>query len=82
MSSLDLTDEPTIYRRDCPHHATVTIKIDIRKINKDGSLDSEVMGNHLLQKYGISTKAQFHVSGKDEPDCINTLKEKLETLNG
>lgn len=79
---MSLTDETTVYRSQCPHHATITMKIDIRKINSDGTLDAEVMGNPLLQKYGISTKAQFHVSGSDEAECINTVKTKLEQLNG
>ena len=69
-------------RRSCPHHATITLKIDIRKINKDGSLDSMVMGNSLLSKYNMSTKAQICISGPTEADCIRMVKEKLEKLNG
>tara|TARA_R110002020_G_scaffold370407_4_gene582064 strand:+ start:771 stop:1013 length:243 start_codon:yes stop_codon:yes gene_type:complete len=69
-------------RRQSPHHATITIKIDIRTINPDGTLDPMVMGNHLLKKYGISNKAQWCISGPTEADCIKNLKEKLEKLNG
>lgn len=71
-----------IPRRDYPHHATVTMKIDIRKIEKDGTLSHEVMGNHLLKKYGISTKAQWCTSGASEAECIQNLKDKMEKLNG
>ena len=69
-------------RRERPHHATITMKIDIRQINKEGTLGHDVMGNRLLEKYGISTKAQFCVSGSNEAACIDTIKKKLEQLNG
>jgi hypothetical protein len=72
----------SLERRSCPHHATITLKIDIRKMNKDGTLDSMVMGNSLLSKYSMSTKAQICVSGPTEADCIKIVKEKLEKLNG
>tara|TARA_R100000008_G_scaffold85426_2_gene75336 strand:- start:1381 stop:1617 length:237 start_codon:yes stop_codon:yes gene_type:complete len=75
-------EEYDIPRRDYPHHATVTMKIDIRKINKNGNLDTQVMGNHLLEKYGISNKAQWCISGASEAECIKNLKEKLENLDG
>lgn len=51
-------------------------------MNNDGSLDHQVMGNRLLAKYGISNKAQICLSGSSEADCIKTLKQKLEKLNG
>mgnify|MGYP005993688339 FL=1 len=69
-------------RRLHPHHATITFKLDIRKIDNDGNLDPMVMGNSLLKKYGISTKAQICVTGSTEADCIRIVKEKLEKLNG
>ena len=71
-----------INRKSCPHHATVTMKIDIRKMHDDGSLDSQIMGNRLLSKYGISNKAQICFSAPTEADCIKLVKEKLEKLNG
>tara|TARA_R100001377_G_scaffold84339_2_gene67663 strand:+ start:1483 stop:1710 length:228 start_codon:yes stop_codon:yes gene_type:complete len=67
--------------RDHPHHATITLKIDIRKINSDGGLDHMPMGDKLLRKYGMSGKAQLLVSGFDEADCINKIKERLGRLN-
>ena len=82
LSNMNLGEDEDIPRRDYPHHATVTFKIDIRKINKDGTLDQQVMGNRLLKKYGISTKAQLCISGPSEAECIKNLIEKLENLNG
>jgi|TARA_R110000824_G_scaffold143518_2_gene311214 hypothetical protein len=79
---MDTEEYEDIPRRDYPHHTTVTMKIDIRKINKDGTLGHEVMGDHLLKKYGISTKAQWCVSGASEAECIKNLKNKMEKLNG
>ena len=69
-------------RKENPHHATITIKIDVRQMNKDGSLQKSVLGNTILNKYGISNKAQICTSGATEADCIKNLKEMLEKLNG
>lgn len=69
------------FRKNYPHHATVTIKIDVRKINDDGSLDPEVMSNILLEEYGISNKAQICISGPTEAECIKNLINMLEKLN-
>ena len=71
-----------IPRRSYPHHATITIKIDIRQIRKDGSFHEQVVGNKLLKKYGMSNKAQICFSASTEADCIKLVKEKLERLNG
>jgi hypothetical protein len=74
--------KPDIPRASCPHHATVTMKIDVRKMNSDGSLDHSVLGNEVLKKYNMTTKAQVCISGTNEADCINNLKKMLEKLNG
>jgi len=81
MNEFEISDNQ-VDRKSCPHHATLTIKIDVRKMYDDGSLDNQVMGNRLLSKYGISNKAQICISGATEADCIRILKEKLEKLNG
>lgn len=74
-------NQSDINRRECPHHAIITFKVDIRAINIDGTLDPKVMGNAILHKYGISTKAQLAIVGTSEADCIKNLKSKLERLN-
>ena len=81
MNELQISDNQ-VDRKNHPHHATITMKIDIRKMYDDGSLDNQIMGNRLLSKYGISNKAQICISGATEADCIRILKEKLEKLNG
>tara|TARA_A100001201_G_C4078699_1_gene198213 strand:+ start:274 stop:540 length:267 start_codon:yes stop_codon:yes gene_type:complete len=80
LSEQSVKDE--IPRKENPHHATITIKIDVRQMNKDGSLQRGVLGNTILNKYGISNKAQVCTSGATEADCIKNLKEMLERLNG
>ena len=70
-----------IYRNTKPHIAIVTLKIDIRAMNPDESLDSCVMGNRALQKYGIAQKGQFIVKGASEADCIKKLKTILENIS-
>ena len=57
MFETDFTNKKNIQRRLCPHHAVITMKIDIRKIDNDGNLDSQVIGNSILEKYGISNKS-------------------------
>lgn len=69
-------------RKECPHHVTITMKIDVRKICPDGTLDHQVLGNKILSTYGISNKAQFCFSAVSESDAIKYLKQKLEKLNG
>ena len=81
MNDFEISDNQ-VDRKICPHHATITMKIDIRKMYEDGRLDNQVMGNRLLSKYGISTKAQICISGASEADCIRILKERLDKLNG
>jgi hypothetical protein len=81
MNEFEVSDN-NVDRKKCPHHATITMKIDVRKMYNDGSLDNQIMGNRLLSNYGISTKAQFCISGSTEAECIKKLKEKLEKLNG
>jgi putative FmdB family regulatory protein len=76
------TGKPKCPRSDWPHHATITFKIDVRKMNNDGSLDHKVLGNEILKKYGVSNKAQICVSGATEADCIKNLIEMLEKMNG
>ena len=70
-----------VNRRDYPHHATITFKIDVRRLNMDGTLDRWVMGRETLSKYNMSNKAQIVVTGVDEADCIKNIKAKLERLN-
>jgi hypothetical protein len=81
MYSLE-SGKPDIPRASCPYHATVTMKIDVRKMNNDGSLDHKVLGNDILKKYGMTNKAQVCVSGPNQHECIKKLLEMLEKLNG
>lgn len=75
---IEKQDQPN--RKTCPHNVCITMKIDIRKINKDGSLDGQVIGNKLLEPYGISNKAQFVFNAASEADAITILKDKLRRL--
>lgn len=78
----DGNDTSSPPRKSCPHHATITFKIDIRTMNPDGTLSNDIVGDEILKKYGISTKAQLCLSGSDESSCIINVKKQLEKLNG
>ena len=67
-------------RREKPHIAFVTVKLDIRAVNADGTLDHYVMGNDCLEKYGITRKGQFVVKGHDEASCIQKILKILENI--
>jgi len=67
-------------RREKLHIAIVTVKLDVRAINQDGTLDQYVMGDECLDKYGIARKGQFVVKGYDEADCINNIIQTLERI--
>ena len=71
-----------IPKRERPHHATITFKIDIREMTPTGEILWQVMGNELLKKYHMSTKGQILVSGATEAHCIKNVKEILERMNG
>ena len=73
-------EKPDLPRSMYPHHATITLKIDIRKIEPDGKLDDQVIGNKILEKYGISNKAQICFSAPTEAECIKLVKDKLENI--
>ena len=67
-------------RREKPHIAIVTVKVDIWAVNADGTLDQYVMGDSTLERYGISRKGQFVVKGHDEADCINKIIQTMERI--
>tara|TARA_Y100000004_G_C8853112_1_gene385632 strand:- start:648 stop:875 length:228 start_codon:yes stop_codon:yes gene_type:complete len=72
-----------INRKDCPHRATVTFDICIKKINKDGTFaDGKILKKETLKKYGITNKAEIVLTGHNEAHCIKILKERLDRLNG
>jgi hypothetical protein len=82
MEILTTAKQNSIPRSSCPHHATVTMKIDVRRMLDNGYLDNMVLGNDALGKYGISNKLQICTSGVTEADCIKNLIKMLEKMNG
>ena len=76
------TSDTKIDRSKKPHIAIITLKIDVRAIESDGTFDDQVLGNEALSKYGISRAAQIQTTGVTEADCINKTKQMLEKLNG
>ena len=43
-----------IPRSEKPHHATVTMKIDVREMTQNGEVLHSVLGETALNKYGLS----------------------------
>lgn len=68
-------------RREKPHIAIVTFKIDIRPVNPDNSFESYKLSNRDLEKYNMTHKAQIIVKGPSEAECVKKVKQTLEKMN-
>jgi len=73
---------PDLARSQKPHVAVITMKIDIRAMEPDGTLDECVMGERSLSKYRMTPKAILKISGPSEAACVKNVKDLLERLNG
>ena len=67
-------------KREKPHLAVITFKIDIRAMNSDATLELHVMNDAALKKYDIAQKGQMIVKGYNEADCINNIKKILRKV--
>tara|TARA_R110000751_G_scaffold83796_1_gene167955 strand:+ start:10 stop:300 length:291 start_codon:yes stop_codon:yes gene_type:complete len=67
-------------KREKPHMAIITFKIDVRAMNSDDTLELHVMNDAALKKYDIAQKGQMIVKGYSEADCINNIKEILRKV--
>ena len=57
---------PNLERSKKPHVAVITIKIDIRAMEPDGTLDECVLGERSLRRYQMTPKARLKISGPSE----------------
>ncbi len=64
-----------------PHAAIITLKIEVREIDSNGTIGESVVGNGRLSKFGIRDKARIMIKGATEADCIVKVKQLLENLN-
>ena len=72
--------EKGVKRYQKPHIAIVTLKVDVRGLNPDGTLHEAVLGDAALEKYGICRMGRVNVIGFSEADCINKTKKMLEKM--
>lgn len=68
-------------RKDFPHIAVLTFRIEVREVQPNGIMGESVLGRNELQKFGMSDKAQIHVMGGTESECIQKVKNLLENLD-
>jgi hypothetical protein len=48
----------------------------------DGSMDPEIIDcSDLFKDHQITNRGELHVVGVDKWDCVQKIKEKLESLN-
>lgn len=73
--------EDDLPRREKPHIAIVTFKIDIRPVNQDNSFETYKLSNRDLEKYNMTHKAQIIVKGPSEAECVSRVKQTLEKMN-
>lgn len=63
-----------------PHVATISFDIKMSKVLQDGTIDTALVSNKDMEKYGISNKAIFIVKGIDKIDCFEKIKKVLGAL--
>ena len=68
-------------RKDFPHVAVLTFRIEVRELNNDGLMGESVLSDNELNRYGMSGKAQIHIKGATESECIQKVKNTLENIN-
>ena len=71
-------EEPKAYQ--FPHIAEISFDIRMSKVLQDGTIDTSLVSNKEMEKYGISNKAIFTVRGIDKIDCFKKIKQVLEAL--
>lgn len=64
-----------------PHTAVVSFEIKIHEELPDKSLDPTIMTDAELEKFGLTKRAVFCVSGFNLKNCVENLKAKMEKLN-
>jgi len=75
-----LKPDKNLDRKKCPHHVVITLKVDVRKVEPNGVLEQQTIGNNILSKYGMTNKAQICFTAVDEATAIKMAKEKIERL--
>ncbi len=68
-------------RKDFPHIAVLTFKIEVRSLANDNTMGESILSNQELRKFGMSDKAKIHIKGATESECICKVKNMLENLN-
>lgn len=68
-------------RKNLPHIAVLTFKIEVRSLENDNTMGESVLGNEQLSKFGMTNKAKIHIKGATEAECIQKVKNMLENLD-
>ena len=79
IEMLKNTDRPS--RKEYPHVAVLTFRIEVRSLSRNNTMGESVLGNNELMKWGMSNKAKIHVKGATEAECIQKVKNMLENLD-
>lgn len=73
--------DPVPREEKFPHYAQINFRIDVFKVNQDGSLDPHKLTKSELESVGITNAAVFGIDGFTLEDCIEKIKKTLEGLN-
>jgi hypothetical protein len=66
-----------------PHIGIIKFNIFIHKLLPDGSVDPILADcSSDFKDCKITNAGELHVTGYDKLNCINKIKERLESLNG
>lgn len=65
-----------------PHIGLLKFNIIVHRMLPDGSMDPEIIDcSDLFKDHQITNRGELHVVGVDKWDCVQKIKEKLESLN-
>jgi len=66
-----------------PHIGVVKFRIFIHRLLPDGSIDPEVIDcSDLFDKHEMTSLGEISISGYDKWNCVQKVKDKLESLSG
>jgi hypothetical protein len=65
-----------------PHVGIIKFNIFVHQLTDDGSMTPEVLDcSEEFQTHDISNRGELQIIGFDKWDCIEKIKQKLESLS-
>lgn len=69
------------YLKSIPHYAQINFHIDVFAMNSDGSLSTTKLSDDSFSERGMLPRAAFGIEGLNLEDCMQKIKQVLESLH-